>query len=93
MYYSFSADSVGFHDLFAISSGQSKALADVGAVRAASRLYIRLHGAFMIAAWIGCASLGIVLARYFKQTWTSYSHCGKDVWFAVSLPQLLLLTA
>lgn len=78
------ADHVSYHDLFATSSGQLKALSDVGTFGAASKLYIRLHGAFMIAAWIGCASLGIVLARYFKQTWVGVSHCGKDVWFTVS---------
>lgn len=36
----------------------------------------------MLAAWIGCTSLGILLARYFKQTWVGSSVCGKDIWFA-----------
>ncbi|XP_075215602.1 putative ferric-chelate reductase 1 homolog [Lycorma delicatula] len=76
------SEHVRYHDIFATSSGQLKALSDVGSFGAASKLYIRLHGAFMIAAWIGFASLGIVLARYFKQTWVGVSHCGKDVWFA-----------
>lgn len=38
----------------------------------------------MITAWIGTASIGILLARYFKQTWVGSQLCGKDQWFAVS---------
>lgn len=49
----------------------------------ASNLLVRLHGAFMLTAWIGTASIGILLARYFKQTWEGSSLCGKDQWFAV----------
>ncbi|CAG0895399.1 unnamed protein product [Cyprideis torosa] len=41
----------------------------------------RLHGAFMVAAWIGAASCGILLARYFKKTWVGSQCCGKDLWF------------
>lgn len=37
----------------------------------------------MLVAWIGAASVGILLARYFKQTWVGSSLCGKDQWFAV----------
>lgn len=73
---------VGFHDLLYTSSGQQRALADVGAFTVASKLLLRLHGSFMVAAWIGCASIGIILARYFKQTWVGSSLCAKDLWFA-----------
>lgn len=38
----------------------------------------------MLAAWIGTASAGILLARYFRQTWVGTTMCGKDLWFAVS---------
>lgn len=38
----------------------------------------------MLTAWIGTASLGILLARYFRQTWVGNQLCGKDQWFAVS---------
>jgi hypothetical protein len=34
---------------------------------------------------------GILLARYFKQTWVGSSLCGKDIWFAVSWPLLALM--
>lgn len=36
----------------------------------------------MLTAWIGTASLGILLARYFRQTWVGSQLCGKDQWFA-----------
>ena len=46
-----------------------------------SKILFRLHGAFMITAWIFTASLGTILARYFKTTWTHMKCLGKDVWF------------
>ncbi|CRK94859.1 CLUMA_CG008351, isoform A [Clunio marinus] len=46
-----------------------------------ARLFIMLHGSFMIVAWIGTAPIGIFLARYFKQTWKNQQICGKDAWF------------
>uniref|UniRef100_S4PTB7 ascorbate ferrireductase (transmembrane) n=2 Tax=Pararge aegeria TaxID=116150 RepID=S4PTB7_9NEOP len=36
----------------------------------------------MIIAWLGAASLGIVLARYFKKTWDGKTLGGVDIWFA-----------
>lgn len=39
----------------------------------------------MLTAWVGTASIGILLARYFKQTWVGSQMCGKDQWFAVSI--------
>lgn len=78
-------NSVGYHDIGFIASGSPRYLAEVSAVGAASKLFLRLHAAFMITAWIGTASVGILLARYFKQTWVGSQLCGKDQWFAVSL--------
>ena len=48
---------------------------------AKSKILYKLHGAFMIGAWIFTASLGTILARYFKSTWTHMKCLGKDVWF------------
>lgn len=78
------ANGVGFHDLVFTASGEKRFLSDVRSLKTADKLLVRLHGAFMIAAWIGTASIGIVLARYFKQTWVESSLCAKDLWFAVS---------
>ncbi|KAK9497211.1 hypothetical protein O3M35_004571 [Rhynocoris fuscipes] len=75
-------NSVGFHDLIYTASGEKRYLSDVRQLKTADRLLVRLHGAFMIAAWIGTTSIGIVFARYFKQTWVDSSLCSKDLWFA-----------
>ncbi len=46
-----------------------------------SNLKVKLHGAFMIGAWIFSASCGILMARYFKRTFTSARCCKLDFWF------------
>lgn len=74
-------NSVGYHDRIYTASAEQRNLADVSGFSAASKLYLRLHGAFMLSAWIGAASIGIVLARYYKQTWVGSRLCGKDQWF------------
>lgn len=76
---------IGFHDIFYVASGQQRLLSDIAAFSSSSKLLLRLHGSFMAAAWLGCTSIGIVLARYFKQTWVGSSLCAKDLWFAVSI--------
>ncbi|XP_062543328.1 putative ferric-chelate reductase 1 homolog isoform X2 [Armigeres subalbatus] len=73
---------VSYHDIGRHVSGVPLALAEVGPVQGASKLLLRLHGAFMLTAWIGTASLGMLLARYFRQTWVGSQLCGKDQWFA-----------
>ncbi|XP_065209987.1 putative ferric-chelate reductase 1 homolog [Planococcus citri] len=73
---------LGYHDLEKAAAIERRSLADVAALRATSHLFMNLHGTFMIVSWIGLASLGIVLARYYKSTWVESSVCGKDVWFA-----------
>lgn len=75
---------MSYHDIGRHVSGVPLALAEVGPVQGASKLLLRLHGAFMLTAWIGTASLGMLLARYFRQTWVGSQLCGKDQWFAVS---------
>lgn len=51
---------------------------------AAKPLLIKLHGCFMIFAWMGTAAVGLVLARYFKTEWSEKQMFGKDLWFIVS---------
>lgn len=36
----------------------------------------------MLAAWICTASIGTLIARYFRKTWVGRTMCGKDLWFA-----------
>ncbi|XP_067633149.1 putative ferric-chelate reductase 1 homolog isoform X2 [Eurosta solidaginis] len=75
-------DSVGYHDIGRLPSDKPINLAVVQNLSGSSTLLLRLHGAFMLIAWIGTTSLGILLARYFKQTWVGKQLCGKDKWFA-----------
>jgi len=69
------------HDSDKIVSSAAQGLGEVGALKSKSRMFIFLHGAFMIGAWICSASLGIIMARYFKQTWTSKRCFNLDQWF------------
>ena len=64
-----------------VISGDSRGLGEPGLVQAKSKLFIILHGSFMIGAWVCAASLGIMIARYYKQTWTSTRCCNLDQWF------------
>ncbi|XP_071560444.1 putative ferric-chelate reductase 1 homolog isoform X1 [Temnothorax nylanderi] len=73
---------VDFHNLAYLGTSTSKRLSDVGELTAATDLLIRLHGALMLASWIGTASIGMLLARYYRQTWVNSQLCGKDHWFA-----------
>ncbi len=45
----------------------------------------------MIFSWIFSASCGMLLARYFKLTWTGAKCCGLDQWF-IWHRALMLLT-
>lgn len=63
-----------------------------------SPILVELHGAFMIMAWLLCASSGMFTARYYKQTHTNTKPCGVAFWFAfhrfcMALTILLSLTA
>lgn len=41
----------------------------------------KAHGSLMLIAWVGFASVGIVMARYFKPMWPDTKICGIAVWF------------
>ncbi|XP_059609941.1 putative ferric-chelate reductase 1 homolog [Phlebotomus argentipes] len=42
---------------------------------------IKLHGTFMVIAWLGTTSMGILIARYFKRTWVNRQIFGTEAWF------------
>lgn len=46
-----------------------------------SLVLVKLHGTFMMFAWMFCASIGIVLARFYKPMWPSTTICKEKVWF------------
>ncbi|XP_055385328.1 putative ferric-chelate reductase 1 homolog isoform X2 [Condylostylus longicornis] len=73
---------VGYHQNNRLATASPFYFSVVQGLSGSSTLLLRLHGAFMVAAWIGFTSLGIALARYFKQTWVGSQLCGKDQWFA-----------
>ena len=54
---------MNFHDKKVIAASL-RGLGEVGSLESKSRLFIFLHGAFMLAAWVCSASLGIIMARY-----------------------------
>lgn len=36
----------------------------------------------MVLAWVFCASIGLILARYYKPMWVEDKACGQKVWFS-----------
>ncbi|XP_076307156.1 putative ferric-chelate reductase 1 homolog isoform X2 [Tachypleus tridentatus] len=52
-------------------------------------LFIKLHGSFMVTAWIGFVSLAMIIARHYKQVWQTNTLCTMKTWFAVH--QFLML--
>ena len=72
---------LSYHLQDKISSSAPVNLALVSLVGGASDLFFRLHGLLMLVAWLGCAGVGMILARYFKKTWRGTQILGKDLWF------------
>ncbi|XP_022240036.1 putative ferric-chelate reductase 1 homolog isoform X2 [Limulus polyphemus] len=52
-------------------------------------LFIKLHGSFMVTAWIGFVGLAMIIARHYKQVWQNNTLCTMNIWFAVH--QFLML--
>ena len=52
-----------------IAAAEPVSLKNVSEVGLKSDLLVKLHGLFMLVAWLGCAGAGMMMARYFKQTW------------------------
>ena len=52
-----------------IAAAEPASLKNVSEVGLRSDLLVKLHGLFMLVAWLGCAGAGMMMARYFKQTW------------------------
>ena len=48
-------------------------------------------GALMMIAWVACASIGIVMARYYKEVWPNSTLCSQKVWFTVSAWKLTMI--
>ncbi|XP_070211750.1 putative ferric-chelate reductase 1 homolog [Littorina saxatilis] len=57
-------------------------IVDIGA-KANSLTLVKLHGSVMTLAWILTASVGVLVARFYKVSWPAKTTCGLKVWFAV----------
>ncbi len=52
---------------------------------------LSLLGSLMVAAWVLFTSMGITLARFYKDMWPKQQICGKAVWFVVIFTSLIHL--
>ncbi|XP_023215953.1 putative ferric-chelate reductase 1 homolog [Centruroides sculpturatus] len=43
----------------------------------------KAHGSLMIIAWAGLVSIGILLARHYKDAWDEKTLCNVKIWFAL----------
>lgn len=77
------ATSIGFHDIGFTATRKVK-LSDIQIYGELPKLEFQLHGAFMVIAWMGTTSIGIICARYFKSSFPGKKVYGRDLWFIVS---------
>ena len=63
------------------SSADLLHLSRVSHVHTKFDLLLKSHGVVMVVVWLGCAGSGIILARYYKETWTDSEWCGEAQWF------------
>lgn len=66
-----------------ISSAKADFQNFVALTAAGQNIMLKLHGIMMIAAWILCASIGVVVARYYKPVWLEEKLLGEKVWFTI----------
>lgn len=79
-----SGELLSYHGQSKLASASSVSLKSVEPVGSATTAIIRAHGVLMIIAWMGSASCGMMLARYFKETWKGTQNCfNKDRWFVL----------
>ncbi|XP_076462763.1 putative ferric-chelate reductase 1 isoform X2 [Babylonia areolata] len=80
-----SAAGAGRHEQIPISSSMAVSLQDFTAdiTGGVDFPLVKAHGSMMIAAWICFASIGIVLARYFKDVWKNQTWLDQKIWFQV----------
>ena len=52
----------------ALPSSEKVDMTRISSVGGRGDLFIKLHGALMVVAWLACAGTGMTLARYFKDT-------------------------
>lgn len=56
-------------------------------------IFIKLHGSLMIVAWVLLVSVGMLLARHYKNVWEATTICGVKPWFAFHRVLMMLAVA
>ena len=68
---SMSSNKPTFHNNERAASPEPVNLKLVQTIKATKSALPHVHGILMIIAWIASAGSGMLIARYFKKTWTS----------------------
>ena len=68
---SLSSNKPSFHQSEFAASTEPVNLKLVQTIKATKSALPHVHGILMIIAWIASAGSGMLIARYFKKTWTS----------------------
>lgn len=69
-------------------------IANVPDVGRASRATLRkVHGCLMVFAWLGCATIAIVTARYYKHPWPAAHVFGSPIWYQARFSATFALAA
>ena len=68
---SLSSNNPSFHQNDRQASSEPVNLKLVQTIKATNSALPHVHGILMIIAWIASAGSGMLIARYFKKTWTS----------------------
>ncbi|XP_041357679.1 putative ferric-chelate reductase 1 [Gigantopelta aegis] len=55
------------------------------------KLLVKVHACVMTFAWMFCASIGIIVSRFYKPLWPHKRHCGRKVWFMIHRSLMLIL--
>ncbi|XP_072173088.1 putative ferric-chelate reductase 1 [Diadema setosum] len=76
--------SIGFHqNFYCVSEDLVLANSTSAEAEEESPVLMQIHGCLMIIAWMGFASIGITVARFFKPMWPNSTLCGEKVWFSI----------
>ncbi|XP_066298530.1 putative ferric-chelate reductase 1 isoform X1 [Branchiostoma lanceolatum] len=66
-----------------VSSGKVDFQSNTQVTGAGSPDIVKAHGSLMMIAWICTASVGVLMARFFKHLWPDSQLCKEKVWFAI----------
>lgn len=88
------AASIDMHDSIPPRSAAAASLQDITVDVTADAVVfplIKAHGSLMLVAWVFAASIGIVMARYFKPVWPDNTWFGQKIWFQIHRASMVLV--